>query len=40
MSRNKYVDMTQSTDFEYANIPPLKNPLSIESSITRKKKKR
>lgn len=40
MSNNQYVDITQSTEFEYSNIPALKNPLSIEYSINRKKKKK
>jgi len=41
MSNNKQmIDMTNSTDFEYGNIPALKNPLSVEGSIHNKKKKK
>ena len=41
MSNNKQmIDMTNSTDFEYGNIPPLKNPLSVEGSLHNKKKKK
>jgi len=34
------IDMTNSTDFEYGNIPALKNPLSVEGSVHNKKKKK
>lgn len=41
MSNTKQlIDMTNSTDFEYGNVPALKNPLSLEGSVHNKKKKK
>jgi len=30
---NNNMNMTYSTEYEYGNIPALKNPLSIEGSV-------